>query len=76
MDTLKILEIACFVSIALGDVILMFPKRWALHLFNIGNFCGAIIYYSTELYYLLALVMFLTITNTVAIFTWRKKNIG
>jgi hypothetical protein len=76
MDIVKLFEIASLISIACGDIVLMFPKRWGLYLFNVGNTFLFFIYYWTNLPYLLALVVFLTITNTVAIFRWRKKGIG
>jgi hypothetical protein len=76
MDFMKFCEIVCLISVASGDVVLMFPKRWGLHLFNVGNFFAFLIYYWSGLHYLLALVIFLTVTNTIAIFRWRKKGIG
>jgi len=76
MDFIKFCELSCLILIAAGDVALMIPKRWGLHLFNIGNFFAILVYYWSNLNYLLALVIFLTITNTIAIFRWRKKGIG
>ncbi len=76
MDGLKVLEVICLFFIAAGDIALMFPKRWGLHLFNAGNLCAAIIYYYSGFHYLLAMVIFLSITNTISIFVWRKKKIG
>ena len=76
MDIVKLCEVLCFILVAAGDVVLMIPKRWGLHLFNVGNFFAILVYYWTSLPYLLALMIFLTITNTVAIFRWRKKGIG
>ena len=76
MDNIKILELLCLIFISGGDIALMFPKRWGLHLFNAGNFCAALVYYYTGLHFLLALVIFLSVTNTIAIFVWTKKKIG
>lgn len=76
MDFLKLFEVICLLSVASGAVLLMFPKRLGLYLFNVGNFFSAIVYSFTGLYYLLALVLFLTLTNSIAIFVWKKKRIG